>query len=52
VGIKTESILKTLKSFETLPHRLQNIGKYNGVTYFDDSISTIPQATLAAIKSL
>lgn len=39
-------------SFKGLPHRLENIGIYNGVTYYNDSISTIPEATIQCIKSL
>lgn len=52
LGIKEENILKTLENFEPLPHRLENIGTYNGVTYIDDSISTIPEATIKAIETI
>lgn len=45
-------IRKILKSFKSLPHRLQRIGTYKSITFFDDSISTIPQATIAAINTL
>ena len=31
---------------------MQYVGKINGVDYYNDSISTIPQATLEAIKSI
>ena len=31
---------------------MQFIGEKNGVKYYDDSISTIPQATLAAVRTL
>ncbi len=35
--------------FQPLPHRLQVLGERDGVTYVNDSISTTPFATLAAL---
>jgi UDP-N-acetylmuramoylalanine--D-glutamate ligase len=32
-----------------LPHRQQEIGEVDGVLYVDDSISTTPEATIAAL---
>ncbi len=34
-----------------LPHRLQVLGVKDGATYIDDSISTIPEAALAAVAA-
>lgn len=42
---------RAIGSFESLPHRLEFIGKINGVSYYDDSIATTPSATIAAIRS-
>jgi len=39
-------------TFRALPHRLQALGKRDGVTWVNDSISTTPQATLEAMASL
>ncbi len=36
--------------FQPLPHRLQVLGERDGVTYVNDSISTTPFATLAALE--
>jgi UDP-N-acetylmuramoylalanine--D-glutamate ligase len=36
-------------SFRPLPNRLQTIGTRDGITYVNDSISTTPHATLAAL---
>ena len=34
-----------------LPHRLENIGTFNGVTYIDDSFGTNPATAEVAIKA-
>ena len=52
LGIDDESIINSIKEFKTLPHRLETIGTYEGVTYIDDSISTIPEAVISATKSI
>lgn len=47
--------LSKLKSFraDSLPqHRLEKIAEINGISFYNDSKSTIPQATLAAISAL
>mgnify|MGYP002868631641 CR=1 FL=1 len=41
-----------MKGFHGLPHRLEYIGNYDGVLYYDDSISTIPEAAIGAVKSI
>lgn len=51
-GASDEDILTGIAGFKTLPHRLQEIGVYGGVTYIDDSISTIPAAAMSAVASV
>jgi UDP-N-acetylmuramoyl-L-alanine---L-glutamate ligase len=41
-----------IRSFRALPHRLEHVGTYNGITFYDDSIATVPDATLAALDAL
>jgi UDP-N-acetylmuramoylalanine--D-glutamate ligase len=41
-----------LATFRPLPHRLQGLGERDGLHWINDSISTTPQATLAALDSL
>jgi len=43
---------KALKTFKGLPHRLEFVGNYDGIEYYDDSISTISETTIEAIKTL
>jgi UDP-N-acetylmuramoylalanine--D-glutamate ligase len=52
VGLREEAIQAGLDSFVSLPHRLEYLGSVNGVRYYNDSISTVPEATLAALAAL
>ena len=51
-GAESEKIGESLASFEGLAHRLMCLGEKDGITYYDDSISTIPNATIAALSSV
>lgn len=44
--------IDTIKNFKPLEHRIELVGTYHGITYYNDSIATIPNATMNAIKSL
>lgn len=52
LGCDENSVLKSMNNFKGLPHRLEYIGNIDGVIYFDDSISTIPEATISACESI
>lgn len=51
IGLSTQSIATALKSFKPLPHRLEIVGQFNEVSYYNDSLSTTPIATIAALQS-
>lgn len=51
-GCPDKEVRQAIESFEGLHHRLQLVAHINSVDYYDDSISTIPQATIEAIKSI
>lgn len=42
---------EVIKNFRGLEHRLEEVWQVNGVTYFDDSFSTVPETTIAAIRA-
>ncbi|MBR3164465.1 UDP-N-acetylmuramoyl-L-alanine--D-glutamate ligase [Candidatus Saccharibacteria bacterium] len=50
--IPRTAALNAISSFHGLPHRLEFIGEYNSVKYYNDSIATIPEATINALKSI
>ncbi len=51
LGIPDKIILKAVKNFEGVPFRLQKIAQIDGVTYVNDTTSTTPIATIAALKT-
>lgn len=51
-GLDPRSVLRAVREFKPLPHRLAHLGERAGISYVDDSIATTPEATLAALRSL
>ena len=52
IGMDALAAAPALTSFRPLPHRLQPLGERHGFHWINDSISTTPLATLAALDSL
>lgn len=52
LGLSVEEIENGFKTYEPLPHRLQRVGTKDGITYYDDSISTIDETTIQALNTL
>ena len=51
-GCDPGKVREAIGEFTGLRHRMQFAGNYGGVDYYDDSISTIPEAAIAAIRSI
>ena len=48
--VEKDVIEKVVRDFEGLPHRLQDLGEFEGVRFVDDAISTTPESTIAALE--
>lgn len=52
VGVPHNAIMAALGTFHGLPNRIEFVGLFNGISFYNDSISTIPEATIAAVNAL
>ncbi|HET7593024.1 MAG TPA: UDP-N-acetylmuramoyl-L-alanine--D-glutamate ligase [Rhodanobacteraceae bacterium] len=52
LGMDARGAAGSLRTFRPLPHRLTRLGTRDGIEWIDDSISTTPDAALAALESL
>lgn len=43
---------QAMQTFQSLPHRLEYVGCVRGIRFYNDSISTIPQAAMAAVEAV
>ncbi|MDR1848244.1 MAG: UDP-N-acetylmuramoyl-L-alanine--D-glutamate ligase [Bacteroidales bacterium] len=51
-GLPDSKIIHTCLQFKSLPHRIELVGTVKKSQYFNDSISTTPQSTIAALDAL
>lgn len=52
LGLDMSQAARSVNEFETLKHRLEFVGEYDGIKYYDNSIGTVPAATMAAVEAL
>lgn len=47
----TQAIREAIQEFHGLPHRLEKVAEKNGILYINDSFSSAPPATVAALRA-
>lgn len=52
LGLDIQKASETINEFNPLEHRLEYVGTFDNVDYYNDSIATIPEATIESVKAL
>ncbi|OFV98692.1 MAG: UDP-N-acetylmuramoylalanine--D-glutamate ligase [Acidobacteria bacterium RIFCSPLOWO2_12_FULL_54_10] len=52
MGVESAKIAAAVRRFKPLEHRLELVGTYGGVTYYNDAIATVPEAAIGALDAL
>lgn len=47
-----QKAINSIKKFKPLEHRMEYVGNFDGIDYYNDSIATIPEATINSIKAI
>ena len=50
-GLPLDAMLAAAEDFRGVPHRLEFVREWNGAQWYNDSIATAPERTMAAIQS-
>ncbi len=50
-GFKLDDMLEAVEDFRGVPHRLELVRELNGVRWYNDSIATAPERSMAAIHA-
>ena len=52
MNLNLSKAVDTIQNFEALEHRMEFVGEVGSVEYYNDSIATIPEATINTIQAL
>jgi UDP-N-acetylmuramoylalanine--D-glutamate ligase len=50
-GIPMDAVARAVRDFRAVPHRLELVAEISGVCWYNDSIATAPERTLAGMRS-
>lgn len=51
-GFSADAIHEGIKNITSIPHRLEWVREWRGINWYNDSIATAPERTMAAIRSI
>lgn len=51
LGLDLNKAVNTINNFKPLEHRMEMVGTYNNIKYYNDTIATIPEATINCLKA-
>lgn len=52
LNLDIEKAINSIKEFKPLEHRMEFVATIDGVSYYNDSIATIPESTINAVNAL
>ncbi len=52
LGISNEAVENGVKNFKGIPHRLEPVGEFKGIKFYNDSIATIPHAVECGVEAI
>ena len=52
LDLEVDESIKSIKNFKPLEHRLEYVGNFENIDYYNDSIATIPEATINGINAI
>lgn len=52
LNLDKDMVIKSISEFMPLEHRMEYVGEYKNIKFYNDSIATIPEATINACNTL
>lgn len=51
-GVTAEAAKKAIDDYEGIEHRMEKVGVFKGITFYNDCIATIPRAVMCAVNAV